>query len=371
MVEHERVNDMRARIWDAPVRTVHWFVVALVVVAWLTRHGRYIDLHAAAGYALLALLAFRVAWGFVGTHHARFRNFAYSPRAAMSYLFGLARGRAEDFEGHNPAGSWSVFALLAFELAIVVTGLVAIAGMHELGPLAGAVGHASADLAVTWHEWLAWAMLALVAAHLLGVVASSVAHRENLVAAMVTGYKRRHTDAEATVKSHALVALVLALAVGGSAAAHVLWVRESAAKQAPAAGVALDPLWRKECDSCHLPYAPCMLPAASWDATFAGQSEHFGEDLALGEAALRELQRISRAASANEPWACWKTRTSVSAGEAPLEISLTPYWKRAHAALAPAQIKNPPRVAGAHDCGACHRDALSSIFHPRMIQIPQ
>jgi cytochrome b len=43
------------------------------------------------------------------------------------------------------------------------------------------------------HEAAATFMLVLVAGHVVGVVASSLLHRENLVLAMLTGRKRRAT----------------------------------------------------------------------------------------------------------------------------------------------------------------------------------
>ena len=40
------------------------------------------------------------------------------------------------------------------------------------------------------HEISAWLMLAFVAAHILGVIAASITHRENLVLSMLTGKKK-------------------------------------------------------------------------------------------------------------------------------------------------------------------------------------
>jgi hypothetical protein len=113
-----------------------------------------------------------------------------------------------------------------------------------------------------------------------------------------------------------------------------------------------------------------MLPMRSWDATFAGQANHFGEDLSLDAAAVRRLDAIAKRGVEGESWACWKTRMSIEPSQSPLKITASPYWLERHRSLDESRFK-PPVSSGPHDCGACHRDAASSIFHPRFIRVPR
>jgi cytochrome b len=135
------------------------------------------NLHVMFGCTVAGLLVFRLLWGFVGSRHARFRDFAYGPGAAAAYLRDLVRGRARDYDGHNPAGSWAIYALLALAAATVLTGWLHYNGFG---------GETFEEI----HEVLANTWLAMVAVHVAGVVVASVAHRRNLVASMITG--RRH-----------------------------------------------------------------------------------------------------------------------------------------------------------------------------------
>jgi cytochrome b len=364
----------RALVWDAPIRVVHASFIACVAGAWLTRAARHSDLHAAFGYCALGLVAFRILWGVVGPRHARFAAFAYSPRDTIDYLRRALAGVPRHYTGHNPAGSWSVYALLALLAAIAISGVLASAGMHDLGPLAGAVGMHAADLALRWHEILAWAVLALAALHVLGVAWGSRVHRENLALAMVTGRKAIHDAApEATAARAALAAglAVLSLAFAGwylaSAAPRDIELRERSEQQARQA-LAASP-WGAECASCHLAYAPALMPLRSWRRTLDEQDRHFGEDLALDEPAIEELMAAATAAAPSS-WAAWKLRRTTPADASPLRISELPYWREAHDALGPEMFR-PPASNGVHDCEACHRDAGSGIFHPRMIRMPK
>jgi cytochrome b len=166
------------RVWDVPVRVFHWTLVACFAAAYaLGDFDEWRNVHVMLGYTVLGLIVFRLLWGFVGTQHARFRSFAYGPGAALRHLRDEATGHAPRYLGHNPAGSWAVYGLLALGLA---TGLTGYLYHSEIG------GETFEDL----HEVLANAWLALVVLHVLGVIFSSVKQRENLVRAMVTGRKR-------------------------------------------------------------------------------------------------------------------------------------------------------------------------------------
>lgn len=163
------------RVWDPLVRLFHWSLAGSVALAWLTAE-EILSLHEVAGYAILGLLLVRSVWGLAGPPHARFSAFVTGPAAVARYLRDLARGRPARHLGHNPAGAAMIVALLSTLAGTVLTGVL----------MARGAGEALEEL----HEGLATAVLVLVGLHVAGVLASSLLHGENLVAAMVTGRKR-------------------------------------------------------------------------------------------------------------------------------------------------------------------------------------
>lgn len=195
----------RILVWDLPTRIFHWSLAASFAIAWLSAESeRWRDVHLVAGYAFLALIAFRLVWGIAGTRYARFTEFIRGPAAICRYLRSLLSGRPEHHVGHNPAGGLAIVLLLGLGL---LTGLSGWAAYNEVG---GPWGEALEDL----HEAFANGMLAVVLVHIVGVVVSSLAHRENLIRAMITG-RKAGSAAEGIVRSRALVALSLAVALAG------------------------------------------------------------------------------------------------------------------------------------------------------------
>lgn len=172
----------RILVWDLPTRLFHWLLAASFAGAWLTAESeKWRDIHVALGYTFAGLILFRLVWGFVGTRYARFSSFAAGPRRVAAYLASLFGPAPEHHVGHNPAGGWAVFALLTMGVLTAATGFMTYS---DIG------GHALEEA----HEAAASAMLALVIVHIAGVIASSVLHRENLVRAMLTGYKEGSAD---------------------------------------------------------------------------------------------------------------------------------------------------------------------------------
>ena len=165
---------LRVRVWDVVVRLFHWSLVGMVTAAYIFDSPR--GLHRSLGYVVIAPITFRVVWGFVGTRHARFSDFVTSPRRLFRYLVDLLRGREARFQGHNPAGGVMILALLTTLAAIGMTG-------YMMGR--------DAYFGVEWvedaHE--AFVTCLLVPLHVVGVVGSSLRHRENLVLSMITGQK--------------------------------------------------------------------------------------------------------------------------------------------------------------------------------------
>lgn len=183
------------RVWDPLVRIFHWSLAGGFAIAFVTEDD-LLGPHVWAGYLVLALVAFRLVWGFVGPRTARWTDFVKAPGETLAYLRDIARFRAKRHLGHNPAGGAMVVALL---LALTATGLsgLALYGAQELsGPLAAFMQYLPAAWAHPLeeiHEVLANLTLVLVVLHVAGVVLASLQHRENLVRSMITGYKRRQT----------------------------------------------------------------------------------------------------------------------------------------------------------------------------------
>ena len=191
-------------VWDAPTRAFHWALASSFTGAFLTAESeRLRDVHVVLGYTVVGLLAFRLIWGLLGSRYARFSSFAFGPREVIDYLKSLISLQPRHYVGHNPAGSIAIYAILALGLA---TGFTGYAHYNELG----------GDWLAELHEGFAYAMLALVIVHVVGVVVSSVLHRENLVGAMVTG--RKHGDPAEAIRGARW--FVAALLIAGVAA---LW----------------------------------------------------------------------------------------------------------------------------------------------------
>jgi cytochrome b len=205
-------EEQRIKVWDIAVRVFHWSLFVLYFVAYVSGDDESV-LHVYAGYGVLALVAFRVVWGFVGTRHARFSDFVFGPAATMRYVRSLVSRKPLHYLGHNPLGGWMVVALLLCLTLTCWSGLEAY-GEAGKGPLAaheirvvssaaanderegrierGRRGAAEED--GFWeeaHEVLANLTLFLVFLHVAGVLVGSAVHRENLIKAMITGYKAR------------------------------------------------------------------------------------------------------------------------------------------------------------------------------------
>jgi cytochrome b len=107
-------DPVAVRVWDWPVRIVHWamvlLLIALLTTAWIG--GDAMTWHMRAGESMLTLVLFRVIWGFAGSRYARFTSFVRGPRAVITYARSILAPPHELHVGHNPLGGWMVIALL-------------------------------------------------------------------------------------------------------------------------------------------------------------------------------------------------------------------------------------------------------------------
>ena len=202
----------KVRVWDPLVRIFHWSLVVAFAVAWLSAEDLS-TVHEIAGYAVAALVAFRVVWGFVGSRYARFAQFIKGPGTTLAYIGDMVHGKERRYLGHNPAGAVMVCALLLTLTGTAFTGwlLEEPARLSMLPDLPQIVAPAFADedgeseysgggseILEEMHEIFADVMLLLVALHIGGVVLASFRHHENLARAMVSGDKRMPAPGDVT-----------------------------------------------------------------------------------------------------------------------------------------------------------------------------
>lgn len=211
------------RVWDLPTRVFHWALVVLVLVLLVTGKlgGEAMIWHGRAGYAVGALLLFRLAWGFAGGYWSRFASFLHSPRALVEDFRGRFSGDAAI--GHSPMGALSVFAMLAFLLLQVSTGLFSDDQVEFVGPLNILVTNATAKLATSYHKSFGqWVLICLVVLH-VGAIAFYHFHKKrNLVGPMFFGDK--HVPGNVTPSRDDGAMRLKALAVLCASAALVTWL---------------------------------------------------------------------------------------------------------------------------------------------------
>ncbi|MEN6540527.1 MAG: cytochrome b/b6 domain-containing protein [Mizugakiibacter sp.] len=182
----------RVKVWDLPTRLTHWALAALVLLQYGTAewHWLSMDWHFRFGYATLALVLFRVAWGFAGSRSSRFADFVRGPARVAAYLRATLARREARTLGHNPLGGWSVLALL---LCLAVQGVSGLFGSDDItlfGPLSSRVSDGAVALMTALHKFNRVVLLALVALHLVAVFAHLAFKRDNLIAPMLHGWKR-------------------------------------------------------------------------------------------------------------------------------------------------------------------------------------
>ena len=365
-------------IWDLPIRIFHWMLVAAVTTAWLTTSTLYFELHLFTGYLILLLLGFRLLWGFFGGFHSRFHNLLHPWRAVQHHLKQLVKGKHSQKPGHNPAGSWMILLILGLLSLISASGLLALGGEEQLGPLAGLLSIELGAHFHTLHQWLAWGLISLIPIHLAGILIETIWGKRSLISAMVTGREALHfSSAELPAERSRLHSGLTALLLT-STPLWALWIITIQPEQHPPLyhTVALEQhqdyaLWQEECGGCHTLHHPSLLPQRSWQTMLERQQDHFEEDLSLDRETIIQMQHFLThfAAEQARSEAAWKIPQSIPPTDAPLRITETGYWKRKHASIN-SEIWHLPSVNGKLNCDACHLDAAEGYFQDHAVQIP-
>lgn len=123
-----------------------------------------------------------------------------------------------------------------------------------------------------------------------------------------------------------------------------------------------DPAFVSECGSCHVPYPPRLLSAASWRTVMNGLDRHFGTDASLDAATAQAIGAYleTNAGSGRK----------VSADPHLVRVTQSPRFVRKHDEIAPAAFRSE-KVKSAANCGACHPRAQDGRFSEHDARVPR
>lgn len=207
---------VKVKLWDGPVRLVHWLLVALLAFSWWSSED-HLNWHRWSGYAIIGLVIFRIWWGFAGGEAARFASFVKGPRAILAYLRTVGRRDAAVTPGHNPLGALSVIAILVVLVVQVTLGLFAVdIDAFEAGPLSDRVSFETGREIAEWHELNFRVLQGLVVLHVVAIAYYAVWKRTNLLGPMLTG--KRTLPSDPGLDGAPWWRLLLGVALAGAAA---------------------------------------------------------------------------------------------------------------------------------------------------------
>ena len=202
------------QIWDMPLRMFHWLLAISVFVAIGSAKNGVMFVHEKAGLTILGLVIFRIIWGFMGSHHARFSNFMTGPRAVLDYLNRRRKGDRKHVPGHAPSGAYATLTILGVLLAMASFGMMANDDVLYEAPLAAFVGDFT-NTARIMHHRIEKLVFLIIALHFIAIAIYRFKLGIRLIPDMVKGGQDNAVPAISTGHQIFGVAL-MALCVLGS-----------------------------------------------------------------------------------------------------------------------------------------------------------
>ncbi len=188
-------------VWDIPARLFHWAfaasLAAAIGIGFLVEDEQPLfQWHMVFGIAALFLLAVRVVMGFVGSRYSRFSSYPVRPREIAGYLVSAVVSKTKLYAGNNPGSAMAAVLMFLLVPALFLSGI-------EFG------GEAMEEL----HEPCAWALLAVIGAHLAGLAWHTIRHGENISLAMITGRKMGKPE-DAIASTHPAWGAIILIGAG-------------------------------------------------------------------------------------------------------------------------------------------------------------
>jgi hypothetical protein len=125
-----------------------------------------------------------------------------------------------------------------------------------------------------------------------------------------------------------------------------------------------DPVYEKECGSCHFPYQPGWLPERSWRKLMGSLSSHFGENAEINASARDTVTRYltTHAADHSKNARSREIMSNIKPDETPLSITRVLYVGGIHGGFLDREFQGKPEAKTLANCSLCHSRAHRGWF---------
>lgn len=336
-------------------RIIHLILIISFAVAFLlSQIDSAIYLHAVFGIVFFVSVILRVIWGFVGTKYSRFSDFNFNGVGA--YLRSIL-GEKLHFIGHNPASNYAIIFMIIIGFLLGISGLIVWGANERQGIFANLYLGDMDDI----HEFFAYTLLAIICVHICGALIDKFYNKFDSIDSMISGYKRTIGDKSVRLSraQKAFCAFTFALIV--LLIAYLACPTNLILRSQITPRFAIDSAYsayQNECASCHIGYAPYLLPRIAWEKMMSDLENHFGDDASFeGEdEVLGFLVRHSSENYAN------KFRVSLARESSDeMAISNRAFFKLAHQNLQ-GSIFSAEAIKSKANCNACHENIEMGLW---------
>lgn len=359
---------IKSYIWTFVNRFLHYFLILTFALSYLSADIDALFLvHIVCGVLFGAGVILRVIWGFMGTKHSRFWDFNY--RGILEYLTSIL-GNKKHYIGHNPASSVAIILMLGFGFLVVFSGLLQYGAEQNSGIFAPlfftySYFYMGDDL----HEFFANCLLFIVAIHFCGSLIDKFWSKGDALDSMLNGYKRTQKDESVSLNLAQKAIFAFFLVFLFALFLYLLYPKNTLLRPSAQDFFTQDSNktafgeYKQECGSCHIAYAPFLLPKSAWDSMMSDLENHFGDDASLEE------ETHARIAAFLEKYASDVVDTKFTQQKESQQIAITktPYWEIAHRKLNP-KIFTTEAIKSKANCQTCHKDAESGIFAKNAVE---
>ncbi len=376
-MENGRI-EMKSYIWPLGNRISHILMILFFGTAYILGDmDHQLKNHVIFGLSFGVLVLFRIAWGFLGPHYSRFSDFNFKLKDLAHYLLNIFSSK-EKYEGHNPASSYAIIAMLILAILAILSGMLAygIEENHGIFAFLHSARFKEMEFFEEAHELFANLFLMVVIAHVAGSLIDKFIKKNDAIDSMISGYKStlNPIKIETTLVQKIFQVLWVILSLYGLY--FLLTIKDNlfiASYNQPVSYASLNANFDNECGSCHITYPPYLLPKESWVKMMNELDDHFGDDASLDEqtrvAILDFLEKNSAETSTHK--AAFKiTKSLKNSDETIIAVSSTPYWKAKHKDI-DSKVFDTQAVKNKANCIACHKEIDTGLLEKDLIALPK